>query len=74
MSITPFLPPPVAGLRPGSYEHETLPLVAPQGFREYDARWLFGTELNLYGAQAVGLGLDTLHPSPGHTTPDSHWP
>ncbi len=60
MSVTAQLPPPVSGLRPGTLEHETLPLVAAHGFREYDARWLFGTELNLYGAQAVGLGLGTL--------------
>ncbi len=60
MNVTAQLPPPVSGLRPGTLEHETLPLVAAHGFREYDARWLFGTELNLYGAQAVGLGLGTL--------------
>ncbi|RDJ93575.1 hypothetical protein B4Q13_21000, partial [Lacticaseibacillus rhamnosus] len=30
------------------------------GFREYDARWLFGKEINLMGIQALGLGLGTL--------------
>src|SRR5471030_2429798 len=30
------------------------------GFREYDARWLFEKEINLMGAQALGLGLATL--------------
>ena len=26
----------------------------PTGFREYDARWLFGKEINLMGVQALG--------------------
>ena len=30
------------------------------GFREYDARWLFGKEINLMGVQALGMGLGTL--------------
>ncbi|MGH6870154.1 MAG: phosphomannomutase/phosphoglucomutase [Rhizomicrobium sp.] len=44
---------------PNTYEYETLPLITPNGFREYDARWLFGKELNLLGVQALGLGLGT---------------
>ncbi len=36
------------------------PLVKPTGFREYDARWLFGEDINLMGVQALGLGLGTL--------------
>src|SRR5260370_42690523 len=36
------------------------PVVKPTGFREYDARWLFPQELNLLGAQALGLGLGTM--------------
>lgn len=35
-------------------------MVKPTGFREYDARWLFETEINLMGVQALGLGLGTL--------------
>ncbi len=35
-------------------------MVKPTGFREYDARWFFGEELNLMGVQAVGMGLGTL--------------
>ena len=35
-------------------------MVKPTGFREYDARWFFGKELNLMGVQAVGMGLGTL--------------
>jgi len=34
--------------------------VKPTGFREYDARWLLGKEINLMGVQALGLGLGTL--------------
>ncbi|MBV1705980.1 MAG: phosphomannomutase/phosphoglucomutase [Hyphomicrobiales bacterium] len=35
-------------------------MVKPTGFREYDARWLFGEEINLMGVQALGMGLGTL--------------
>ena len=35
-------------------------MVKPTGFREYDARWLFGEEINLMGVQALGIGLATL--------------
>ncbi len=35
-------------------------MVKPTGFREYDARWLFREEINLMGAQALGLGLARL--------------
>ncbi len=48
---------PRADLKPNTYEYETQPLVTPNGFREYDARWLFGKEINLLGVQALGLGL-----------------
>lgn len=54
-------------LKPNSFEFETLPLVKPSGFREYDARWWFGIkgddtppEINLLGIQALGQGLGTL--------------
>ena len=39
---------------------ETLPLIKPTGFREYDARWLYESEINLAGVRALGLGLGTL--------------
>jgi phosphomannomutase/phosphoglucomutase len=39
--------------------YETTPLIRETGFREYDARWLFGPDLNLVGVQALGLGLGT---------------
>ena len=53
-------PQPRPDLQPNTADYERLPLVKPTGFREYDARWLFGSELNLMGAQALGMGLGTL--------------
>ncbi len=35
-------------------------LIAPDGFREYDARWLTPEQLNLRGAQKLGLGIGTI--------------
>ena len=50
---------PRADLKANSYEYESSALVTPNGFREYDARWLFGKEINLPGVEALGLGLGT---------------
>src|SRR6201996_5724579 len=50
---------PRADLVPNTLAYENEPLVKPTGFREYDARWLFGPEINLLGIQALGLGLGT---------------
>lgn len=50
---------PRADLVPQTPDHENLPLVKATGFREYDARWLFGPEINLRGVEALGLGLGT---------------
>jgi phosphomannomutase / phosphoglucomutase len=55
-----MFPKPQPSLTPNSYAFESLPLVKPTGFREYDARWLFEREINLMGVQALGLGLGTL--------------
>jgi phosphomannomutase/phosphoglucomutase len=55
-----MFPPPKPSLPSNTFAFESEPLVKPTGFREYDARWLFGTELNLVGVQALGLGLGTL--------------
>jgi phosphomannomutase/phosphoglucomutase len=52
-----MLPTPRADLVPGTAAYETTPLVKATGFREYDARWLLGSEINLLGVQALGLGL-----------------
>ena len=35
-------------------------LIAPTGFREYDARWVLHTDLDLEGAETLGLALATL--------------
>jgi phosphomannomutase/phosphoglucomutase len=55
-----MFPRPQPVLRQNTYDFETLPMVKPTGFREYDARWLFEKEINLMGVQALGLGLGTL--------------
>ncbi|MBC6438704.1 MAG: phosphomannomutase/phosphoglucomutase [Rhodobacteraceae bacterium] len=36
-----------------------VPMIAPAGFREYDARWKYPDEINLPGLSALGLGLGT---------------
>lgn len=60
-------PKPLAEIPAGTIAFETLPLVKPTGFREYDARWWFNgigatkpPELNLEGVKAVGLGMATV--------------
>jgi phosphomannomutase/phosphoglucomutase len=55
-----MFPRPKPSLKPNTYAYESEPLVKPTGFREYDARWLLGTEINLMGVQALGMGLGTL--------------
>jgi len=51
---------PKSGLKPNSVAYERHPVIAPSGFREYDARWLFGPDLNLLGVRLLGLALGTL--------------
>ncbi|MEL6379771.1 MAG: phosphomannomutase/phosphoglucomutase [Pseudomonadota bacterium] len=55
-----MLPTPRADLKANTLDYESMPLVKPTGFREYDARWVFQEEINLLGIQALGLGLGTL--------------
>jgi phosphomannomutase/phosphoglucomutase len=55
-----MFPKPKPQLKPNTYAYESEPMVKATGFREYDARWLFGSEINLMGVQALGLGLGTL--------------
>jgi phosphomannomutase/phosphoglucomutase len=55
-----MFPRPKPALSPNSYAYESEPMVKATGFREYDARWLFETEINLMGVQALGIGLGTL--------------
>src|SRR5262252_8264355 len=55
-----MFPTPKPALLPNTYAYESEPMVKATGFREYDARWLFGKEINLMGVQALGMGLGTL--------------
>src|SRR5438132_1674932 len=59
-SRTLMFPKPKPSLTPNTYAYESEPLVKPTGFREYDARWLLGKDINLMGVQALGMGLGTL--------------
>ena len=44
-----MFPKPKPLLVPNTYAFESEPMVKATGFREYDARWLFGKEINLMG-------------------------
>src|SRR4051812_47812106 len=55
-----MFPKPKPLLVPNTYAYESEPMVKATGFREYDARWLFGKEINLMGVQALGMGLGAL--------------
>jgi phosphomannomutase/phosphoglucomutase len=48
---------PKLDLKPNTAAFESEPLISPNGFREYDARWLYEKEINLVGVQALGLAL-----------------
>ena len=50
---------PRADLVPNTAAYENSPLIKATGFREYDARWILDSEINLLGIQALGLGLGT---------------
>ena len=63
-----MLPPTNQDLTPNSRDYERLPLVKASGFREYDARWLIGSEINALGFRALGLGLGTLLHHAGRET------
>ena len=66
-----MFPKPKPSLTPNTYAYESEPLVKPTGFREYDARWLLGKEINLMGVQALGMGLGTLIREIGRRSPRS---
>jgi phosphomannomutase/phosphoglucomutase len=53
-------PLPRTDLKTNTFAFENEPLVAPSGFREYDARWLFPEQINLVGMRVLGLGLGTV--------------
>jgi phosphomannomutase/phosphoglucomutase len=56
-----FMPatPPHKQVQPNTWAFLHEPMIAPTGFREYDARWRYPDEINLPGLQALGLGIGT---------------
>ncbi|SIT80071.1 phosphomannomutase/phosphoglucomutase [Pontibaca methylaminivorans] len=50
---------PAATVMPNTWSFLRDPMIAPTGFREYDARWKYPDEINLPGVTALGLGLGT---------------
>ncbi|RKF14090.1 phosphomannomutase/phosphoglucomutase [Roseovarius spongiae] len=50
---------PAPSVTPNTWEFLRDPMIAPTGFREYDARWKYPDEINLPGMTALGLGLGT---------------
>ena len=50
---------PLATVSPNTWEFLRDPMIAPTGFREYDARWKYPEGINLPGVTALGLGLGT---------------
>ncbi|SFU20770.1 phosphomannomutase/phosphoglucomutase [Sedimentitalea nanhaiensis] len=50
---------PAATVTPNTWNFLRDPMIAPTGFREYDARWKYPDEINLPGMTALGLGLGT---------------
>ena len=47
---------PRSDLVPNTADYENLALVTANGFREYDARWLFGKEINLLASRRWAWG------------------
>ena len=50
---------PLPKVTPNTWEFLRDPMIAPTGFREYDARWQYPEAINLPGITALGLGLGT---------------
>ena len=50
---------PLPAVAPNTWEFLRDAMIAPTGFREYDARWKYPDEINLPGMTALGLGLGT---------------
>jgi len=44
-------------VEPNTWDFLREPMIAPTGFREYDARWKYPDDINLPGVTALGLGL-----------------
>jgi len=54
---------------PNTEQFERDVLMAPSGFREYDARWLYPEQLNLRGVTMLGMGIGTIMHEEGKTPP-----
>ena len=50
---------PQTDVTPNTWAFLRDPMIAPTGFREYDARWQYPEAINLPGVTALGLGLGT---------------
>ncbi len=50
---------PIPAVAPNTWDFLVEPMIAPTGFREYDARWKYPGDINLPGLTALGLGLGT---------------
>ncbi len=46
-------------VEPNTWDFLREAMIAPSGFREYDARWKYPDDINLPGVTALGLGLGT---------------
>ena len=59
MNIRKSYAPAVTEATPNTAEFENATYVKPTGFREYDVRWVYPTQINLNGIQALGAALGT---------------
>ena len=57
------------GIKANTEAFEREELIAPSGFREYDARWIYSDQLNLRGVQKLGMGIGTLLHELGSSPP-----
>jgi len=55
-----MFPKPIVSAIENSAEFERIPFIKPTGFREYDARWVFGKEINLLGITVIGANIAAL--------------
>ncbi len=55
-----MLPTPITNAQENTADFERIPFIKPTGFREYDARWVFGKELNLLGLTTIGICIAQL--------------
>ncbi|MTJ05417.1 MAG: phosphomannomutase/phosphoglucomutase [Sediminimonas qiaohouensis] len=50
---------PETSVAPNTWDFLKTAMIAPTGFREYDARWKYPEDINLPGITALGMGLGT---------------